>query len=1331
MKTYNIFNNLGNPEPGTRNPEPNYLSGSTPELFSARFMANSKAIRVVAISSSFLLALSASAQGISVGINDLASVIGSLKVSHKTKNHQQAQTPAFTTRPTSIYLGPRPGKSRTRGVWGKTALQELGYDGLYASLLMQGGPVTHTLAVAPQPGTTFHWEGSYDLLSTSGGGHHAWGGGPGGSGGGSGGGPGSGTGPGGGGSGSGGSGGGPGSGGGGGGHSGGGGANSGNGGIGNGLGSGGSGGGASGSGAGGSLNTGNGNKLTSLRLFSWRSRGGMNVNFTLYKNSETTYNQELGYGWTWTFDDYLNVSGGTATVHYGDGLAVPFTGSGPTFTPPTGVHDTLIQNSDSTFTLTKPDGIQYQYNPLGYCTSINDSNGNAITFTLNTGFFITKVTDPTGRSYSFTLNGSNQYTSVTSPDGKTWNFTYSGSSDLTNVQWPTVSGSSYSDQYGYTSHEITSYTDRSGNVWSSTYNSDGSLATEKDPLNHTTSCAYSGSATSITDPLGNKVTDNYSSGLLASHVDAAGFSNAFSYDANYNVTSYKDENGNTWSGTYDSKGNLLTLTDPLSRVSTETFNGFAEPLTFKDDLGNTWTYTYDSNGNLLTGVDPLSNTIFTNVYGSYGLLSSTTNALSHTATLTYDAYGNVASVVDPLSNSTTLGYDIMSRPTSIVDPLTNSSSITYDAWGRFANSTLPDGSVTTLSYDPLNNIISVTDPLGHESTESYNTCNQLATTANGKGDTETYAYDAAGNGTTVTDGNGHVRTYVFTPRGEAQKLTMADGTVEQWSYDGNGNTTAYTNPLSQVINYAFDASDQESGVTYPTGPGVTFSYDGDGRTLSMVDPTGTTSWGYDASGRNTSLNSPSGNITYGYNAASQRTSLTTPSGSFSFVYDNDGRSTSLTNPGSETSAFTYDADSRMTKETFASGAYDTFGYDSRSRQTSVSHFASGGLPLSTESFVYNGAGDLTSKTVDSVLTSYGYDNADQLISESSPSYAVGYTYDSNGNRLSKTMNGSTDSYTYDNGDKLQTIINGGVTKKSYGYDGAGRTTSVTTPSGTTTLAYDYQSRVTGITYPSLAANSFTYNGLDTRVGKTDSGGTKGFLRDGASVTDPVLSDGAATYTPGISESRSGVSTFYGQDQLGSVTLQTNSSSSITYKASYDAFGAIKSSTGSTSSPFGFAGGPGYQQDSDSGLMLLGHRYYDSSTGRFLTRDPVKDGSNWYDYVGNNPFVWIDPKGKNRFWEGFRSGIAEWGGIAWKIVGIVTLVRPIAAGIAALYVAHIDGVEVEKYRRSLIKASATCPAESEAGLKITNLMGNGSTGETLRQATNVWSTWWQLCWGARE
>jgi uncharacterized protein RhaS with RHS repeats len=45
-------------------------------------------------------------------------------------------------------------------------------------------------------------------------------------------------------------------------------------------------------------------------------------------------------------------------------------------------------------------------------------------------------------------------------------------------------------------------------------------------------------------------------------------------------------------------------------------------------------------------------------------------------------------------------------------------------------------------------------------------------------------------------------------------------------------------------------------------------------------------------------------------------------------------------------------------------------------------------------------------------------------------------------------------------------------------------------------------------------------------------------------------------------------------------------------------------------------------------MLLGHRHYDPSTGRFLTRDPIKDGRNWYSYGGGEltPVADADPSG---------------------------------------------------------------------------------------------------------
>ena len=182
---------------------------------------------------------------------------------------------------------------------------------------------------------------------------------------------------------------------------------------------------------------------------------------------------------------------------------------------------------------------------------------------------------------------------------------------------------------------------------------------------------------------------------------------------------------------------------------------------------------------------------------------------------------------------------------------------------------------------------------------------------------------------------------------------------------------------------------------------------------------------------------------------------------------------------------------------------------------------------------------------------------------------------------------------------------------------------------TTNLSYDYESRVSGITYPSSATNSFKYNGNDLRVQKIDSSGTRNYITDGDSPAAAVLSDGLATFTPGLSERRSSTSSFYHGDALGSTRSQTSSSQSVTDTKRYDAFGMLVASTGSNPTPFGFVGGSQYQTDADSGLMLLGHRYYDASIGRFISRDPIYAGDNWYAYCENNPLGGTDPSGLER------------------------------------------------------------------------------------------------------
>jgi RHS repeat-associated protein len=111
----------------------------------------------------------------------------------------------------------------------------------------------------------------------------------------------------------------------------------------------------------------------------------------------------------------------------------------------------------------------------------------------------------------------------------------------------------------------------------------------------------------------------------------------------------------------------------------------------------------------------------------------------------------------------------------------------------------------------------------------------------------------------------------------------------------------------------------------------------------------------------------------------------------------------------------------------------------------------------------------------------------------------------------------------------------------------------------------------------------------------------------------------------LSELRGATVAFYEQDGLGSVTSLSGSSGTFANSYIYDSFGNLGSSTGSLVNPFQYTG---RDSDSETGLRYYRARYYDPTSGRFLSEDPfgLRGGVNKFNYVRGNPVNATDPMG---------------------------------------------------------------------------------------------------------
>jgi RHS repeat-associated protein len=803
-----------------------------------------------------------------------------------------------------------------------------------------------------------------------------------------------------------------------------------------------------------------------------------------------------------------------------------------------------------------------------------------------------------------------------------------------------------------------------------------------------------GRPASITDPRGNVTRYEYDRfGNVSREAHPLGHVVAYLHDANGQLLSETNSRMTdgvaemlATSYEHDKQGRLLKITHPDGSTTKTTYNDIGKPVATVDQLGRQTTNEYDFMGRLVktTYPDASAQTI---AYDAEGRRVSTTDRANRVTRFSYDSLGRLVKTTYPDGSTTGKAYDAIGRVTANTDELGNTTKYEYDpdcgCAERLLKVTNALGQVTAFAYDAGNNKVATTDAKGNTTRYEFDLLNRLTKMTYADAGVETTSYNAAGRVSARTDPAGKTTQFEYDALGRLVKVTNALGQATQYGYDEIGNrTTRFTYdklgrrlrrvlPLGMAETYAYDAAgnlisktDFKGMVTThsydPSGrleritpdPGlgdapVSFSYTTSGRRATMTDASGTTRYTYDERERLVSKATPQGTLAYTYDAAgnllSTRSSNT--NGVYvTYTYDALNRLSSVTDnpaatgdrPGTGTTTYSHDAAGNVTGYSYPNGVQTTHAYNNRNLLTGVS--AATDVPLAGFVYTLGAAGNRLSVTESNGRTvTYSYDDLYRLTAETidggstaTGNGRIGYSYDAAGNRLSRTSTVaavSSVTQTFDANDRLDGDAhdaNGNITR-----------------SGDNSYAYDFAGRLTNVNDGGVR---IVYDGDGHRVSKTVGGITTKYLVDennpaGHPQVVEELTDGRTqrVYTYGrhlLSQNRLSGGTwqpaFYGYDGHGNVQFLTAAAGAVIATYTYDAFGNLLGSTGTTPNNFLYAG---EQFDRDLGLYFLRARYMNTNTGRFTTMDSYEgdDGDplslHKYAYANSDPANKIDPTGQ--------------------------------------------------------------------------------------------------------
>ena len=887
------------------------------------------------------------------------------------------------------------------------------------------------------------------------------------------------------------------------------------------------------------------------------------------------------------------------------------------------------------------------YDNYGNLKTKTDPLGNITTYNYDAQGNLLSLTNALGQTVTNEYNEKGQLTSIKSMGVTQFIVNYNEFNSVTS----TVDSMGNSINYEYDNKSrVTSVSDEIGTYIKMTYDSNGNVVSAVNGAGETATFTYDSEGNCISKTItrvsssGNEtLTEQYAYdvyGNLTKVIYADGSITNVEYDSVGNMTASVDSIGRRTAYKYDLFGNLLKIT--YCDNSTETFEYDKEGRNVKatDRLGRSVEMTYDAVGNLISKIYPNGSKVSYTYDAKYRLVS-VTGANGGVTSYEYDVLDRNTAITDALGNRTEFGYSTANgQLETMTDAKGNTYTYGYDLNGNRTSVTMPDGTSVTTAYDARGRVISQTDQYGHTTKYTYDGANRLTSVTDTLESTWKYSYNSVGELVSVTDANGNTTRYEYDNAGRVIKTVNASGNVATVDYDKAGNILTSTDYAGNVTSYTYDNLDRVTSKTVGKDT-VLYTYTADGLLSNVIDKNGTVSYVYDIMNGLKSVTLYDGKtIDYTYDDACRLTEVETPFGTTQYEYDLMDRLIRVVAHDGTATLYEYDVNGNRTAVKYANGIVVTYEYDKLNRLVREKAIDKNGAPVVEYTYTLGAAGERLKVEETGRTVEYEYDEAYRLtketVTDGSGTTVTEYTYDKNSNRLTKTVDGAVTSYAYN---ELNQLVS--ETGISYEYDLNGNLVKKTEGKQTTTYTYNAQNRLIRVTVQSgqqVNVEEYRYDYAGNRIAKVTELGTINYLVDTNGALSQVLAEydenGSLKthYTRGeelISQERNGVKSYYLYDGFDSVRMLTDDEGNVTDTYTFDAFGNLTDSTGDTENSYLYRG---EQFDSFTGLYYLRARYMNPSTGTFITMDEYA-GSVFepvslhkYLYANANPVMFSDPSG---------------------------------------------------------------------------------------------------------